>query len=135
MKDNIGIIDIGIGNIKSVQNIIYSCGYNSDIITKSQEVPNFKKIILPGVGSFDPFMNKLIELKFDKIIKDLVFKNKIIILGICLGMHVLFKNSEEGKINGLSILDGNIQKLNSKNKLVKIPHNGWNKIKIKKNNK
>tara|TARA_B100000029_G_C17581412_1_gene959772 strand:- start:1920 stop:2537 length:618 start_codon:yes stop_codon:yes gene_type:complete len=133
MQNNIGIIDVEIGNVKSIQNMIYSCGYESQIIKKKEELLNYNKVILPGVGSFDAFMLKLQEYDFVDILKDLISQKKIIILGICLGMHVLFKNSEEGKKNGLGVLKGKIEKLNLNDKKIKIPHNGWNEIKVKKN--
>ena len=133
MNEKIGIIDVGIGNVKSIQNMIYACGYDSHIIKSRDELKYFTKVILPGVGSFDAFMLKLMKYDFVDSLRNLISQNKIIILGICLGMHVLFNNSEEGNLNGLSVLDGKIEKLNLKDKKIKIPHNGWNEVKVKKN--
>lgn len=133
MNEKIGIIDVGIGNVKSIQNMIYACGYDSYIINSKDELKYFTKVILPGVGSFDSFMLKLQKYDFVDSLRNLILQNKIIILGICLGMHVLFTNSEEGNLNGLSVLDGKIEKLNLKDKKIKIPHNGWNEVKVQKN--
>ena len=133
MSKSLGIIDIGIGNVRSVQNMIYACDIESNIINSPNQLLNYNKIILPGVGSFDSFMSKLKDLDFIEPLRKLVLSKKIYILGICLGMHVLFDKSEEGKLNGLSLIDGEIQKLD--NNKIKIPHNGWNKLSIQKESK
>tara|TARA_A100001011_G_scaffold283622_1_gene294015 strand:- start:5850 stop:6464 length:615 start_codon:yes stop_codon:yes gene_type:complete len=135
MNKKIGIIDVGIGNIKSIQNMLYSCEADSYIITNPNEINNFSKVILPGVGSFDAFMKKLNEYNFVKPLKYNILKKKISLLGICLGMHVLFKKSEEGQLEGLFLLDGIIEKISNYNNKTKIPHNGWNTLKLEKESK
>lgn len=89
---------------------------------------DYDGLILPGVGNFDPAISSIGEDKelFTKAVKD-----RIPILGICLGMEMLFNRSEEGKLDGLAILDGEVIMLNKK--LTKIPHMGWNTLKIERN--
>ena len=82
MNEKIGIIDVGIGNVKSIQNMIYACGYESHIIKSRDELKYFTKVILPGVGSFDAFMLKLLKYDFVDSLRNLILQNKIIILGI-----------------------------------------------------
>lgn len=125
----IDVIDYGIGNIGSIQNMIKHIGGKSKVITTPEEIMSSKKLILPGVGSFDSAMNKLIALNLKEAIK-LAAKNGTYIYGICLGMQILFENSEEGIQQGLGLLEGNVIKF--KDDSVRIPHVGWNKVFSKK---
>lgn len=127
----IAIIDYGMGNLKSVKNALDFLGIES-IITKDKEViRKVKAIILPGVGAFGQAMDNLKKENLDIVIKDLASEGKII-LGICLGMQILFEEGFEGeKSKGLGLIKGNIRKIQPKEK-VKIPHMGWNNIVINK---
>jgi glutamine amidotransferase len=126
----LNLIKCGIGNIGSIRNALNSIGCSPNIVEHPSQINyDFKKIILPGVGSFDSF---IIGLKknglFDEI-KKLVLKNKYKILGICVGMQSFFTDSEEGIEKGLNIIEGNLVKLNNSNNY-KVPHMGWNNIEI-----
>lgn len=128
----IAIIDYGMGNLKSVKNALDYLGISS-IITKDKEViKSSKAIILPGVGAFKQAMENLKNDKLDIFIRDLAKEGKLII-GICLGMQILFEEGFEGeRCEGLGLIKGNIRKIQPKEK-VKIPHMGWNKIVINNN--
>lgn len=128
----IAIIDYKCGNILSVKNIIKKAGYRSILTNNPIEIKNSDKIILPGVGSFDYGMKKLKELNLVSVIKNHVKKNKPL-LGICLGMQLLTKSSEEGLEKGLNLIDAEVLKFQV-NKGYPIPHMGWNKIIVMKNN-
>ena len=129
-KKLIGIIDYQAGNISSLKNSIIKIGYNPVLIKKSEEIKNFSKIILPGVGSFELAINNLKANKID-IALDIFRKNKNNkLLGICLGMQLLFDNSEETnvskkKISGLRFLKGDVSIFSKKKRVMNI---GWNNI-------
>ena len=128
----INIVKSGVGNIGSLIKVINDLEYKYKIITNPDEFTNTQKLILPGVGSFDSFINSLKNQNlFDKIIH-LAKQQRYSILGICVGMQSLFKTSEEGKLNGLDLVKGQSIKFNL-NKL-KVPHLGWN-TKIHSDNK
>ena len=128
----IAIIDYGMGNLKSVKNALDFLGIPS-IITKDKGVIKASRaIILPGVGAFKQAMDNLKNDNLDIFIKDLANDGKLI-LGICLGMQILFEEGFEGdRCKGLGLIKGNIRKIQPKEK-VKIPHMGWNKIVINNN--
>lgn len=128
----IAIIDYGMGNLKSVKNALDFLGILS-VLTKDKEViRNSNAVILPGVGAFKQAMDNLKEDNLDIFIKDLANEGKLI-LGICLGMQILFEEGFEGeRCQGLGLIKGNIRKIQPKEK-VKIPHMAWNKIVINNN--
>ncbi len=129
MGNKIGIIDYGFGNVRSVENAFNYIGYDDvKIFDDSSMAKNFDKLILPGVGAFQDAIFNLKQQKFDIAIKEHIEKDKKL-LGICLGMQLFFdKSYENGIHNGLSILKGDIVKLNIKEK---VPHMGWNSLNIK----
>jgi glutamine amidotransferase len=133
----IAIIDYGLGNLGSVQNILKKVGCSDSIITLSPEaIANADKIILPGVGSFDNGMTQLKNLGLIEILNQEVLKNSKPILGICLGMQLMTQSSEEGILPGLGFFEATTEKFkfdkNSEN--LKIPHMGWNEVYIKHQN-
>ena len=123
------IIDYGMGNLKSVKNALNFLGLESKISSDEEEIRNADALILPGVGAFPDAMETIERLSLDKIIKEEVAKNKPL-LGICLGMQLLFENGFEGlERKGLGLLKGNIVKMkNDKKNNIKIPHIGWNNL-------
>ena len=122
----IGIIDYDAGNLFSITNSLKYLKINFIISDKNEELEKCSHLILPGVGSFLPAMNSLKKKGLDKFIKQSVFKNKPI-LGICLGMQLLFsKSSEFGNNIGLNLIKGKVNKIRS-NK-IKIPIVGWFKF-------
>lgn len=130
----ITIIDYGMGNLRSVQKAFERLKANAIISSNIGDIKKADKLVLPGVGDFKNGMNKLRELNLIDILNLKVLKNKIPILGICLGMQLFTNHSEEGDVDGLGWIDAETIKFNfqkSKNK-VKIPHMGWNNINISK---
>ena len=131
----IGIIDYRAGNVGSIQNIIKYVGGNSFISSDIQELSRADKLILPGVGSFDYGVEQLRKYNLDKFIIESASKKGVPLLGICLGMQLLGKSSDEGRLEGLSLFDAKIKKFNIEDKKYKIPHMGWNSVEITKKNK
>ena len=121
----IAIIDYGAGNLRSITNACKFIGYEVNLISEPKDLDNTEKIILPGVGHFGNAMEKLEP--FRKILIEKIDDN-IPFLGICLGIQLILEESEESeKTKGLGIFKGKCKKF----KGVKVPHMGWNNIKIK----
>lgn len=125
------IIDYGMGNLKSIYNALKSIKCECKISSNKQEIKEAKGLILPGVGAYKNSMKNLKDLGLDKVIKEEVSYGKPL-LGICLGMQVLFEKGYEGEeTEGLGLLKGSIVKM--KDNKVKIPHIGWNNLEKSKN--
>jgi len=125
----ISIIDYGMGNLKSVKKALKYIGEEAEITSDKNYIENSKGVILPGVGAFPEAMRNLRSKKLDVVIKDVVAKG-IPLLGICLGMQLLFDTGEEiEQCEGLGLIPGNITKLHGN---IKIPHMGWNSLNIKR---
>jgi len=122
----VAIFDYGAGNIFSLKSSLEKNDAQVDIITKLDNIKGYSGLLLPGVGNFDPAIKSLSSSKVE--FEDLV-KNHIPVLGICLGMEMFFEKSEEGKLGGLGVLEGEVILLPNK---LKIPHMGWNDLQIKK---
>tara|TARA_Y100001970_G_C14071964_1_gene769932 strand:- start:8 stop:616 length:609 start_codon:yes stop_codon:yes gene_type:complete len=128
------IIDFGMGNLHSVYTQCKKIETNTIVSSNLDDIYNANKLILPGVGHFSKAMERLNKLKFLDILNQKVIKYKTPILGICLGMQLLGKKSEEGGVNGLGWLNSNCRKFNFKKSKYKVPHMGWNNITVYKNN-
>ncbi|ODS41279.1 MAG: imidazole glycerol phosphate synthase, glutamine amidotransferase subunit [Candidatus Altiarchaeales archaeon WOR_SM1_79] len=127
------IVDYGVGNLGSILNMFKKIGVNARISSNIQDIEEAKKIILPGVGAFDNAMENLKNLGMIPILNKKVIKNKTPILGICLGMQLLTKGSEEGSLEGLGWIDAETVRFRlGDNRSLKIPHMGWNTIDIRK---
>jgi len=127
------IIDYGMGNLGSLANMLKKIRIPAKISSDLGDIESAEKLILPGVGSFDHGMQKLQELNLTDILNKLVIGEKIPILGICLGMQMFTKTSEEGTQPGLGWVDANTVKFKAdKGSSLKIPHMGWDTIDIKK---
>ena len=127
----IAIIDYDAGNIKSVEKAVQYLGEEAVITRDKDVILQSDKVILPGVGAFGEAMEKINAYGLKNTIYDLVEK-KTPFLGICLGLQLLFKSSEESPgATGLGILDGEILRIPAQEGL-KIPHMGWNSLKVKK---
>ena len=134
MSKKVLIIDYGVGNILSIKNAIEFNGHNANVSKNPQEIENSTHIILPGVGAFPSAMKKLKDLELIKPIKNAV-QNNSKLLGICLGMQLLFSSSEEFEnTDGLNLIPGEIIKINkfSQQKIIKLPNIGWRHCEIKK---
>lgn len=127
----ISIIDYDAGNIKSVEKALQYLGEEAVITRDRDVIMASDKVILPGVGAFGDAMNKIREYRLENVIYDVVDSKKPF-LGICLGLQLLYKTSEESPgATGLGILDGDIVRIPESEGL-KIPQIGWNNLQIKK---
>ena len=123
----IAIIDYGAGNIKSLQFALERLNIPSVLTSSQEEIEKADALILPGVGAFGDAMNELKKPGLDQIIKAEVAKNKPL-LGICLGMQMLYDSSDEHGLNeGLGLLKGHIGLIPD---TVKVPHMGWNSLEL-----
>ena len=130
-KNDIVIINYNMGNLGSVANMLNKIGASVSISSDPKVISYADKLILPGVGSYDHGMNSLHELGLIDILNQKVLEEKTPILGICLGMQLLTKYSEEGKKHGLGCIDAQTLKFSFNNKInneLKIPHMGWNSL-------
>jgi imidazole glycerol-phosphate synthase subunit HisH len=134
MPARVVIVDYGMGNLNSVKRTMDRMKVDSVISSDPKDIINSQKIILPGVGHFGKAMSNLKELNLLETLHEAVLVKKKPVLGICLGMQLMAKKSEEGDAEGLGWFDAEIKKFNVSDKLkYKIPHMGWNQIYIKKN--
>ena len=130
----VAIIDYGAGNIKSVENAVKFLGHDAVLTRDSEVILSADHVILPGVGAFGDAMGKLKEYGLTNVIYDVVDK-KIPFLGICLGLQLMFESSDESKgVAGLGLLKGKILRIPEKEGL-KIPHMGWNNIKVREDSR
>jgi len=122
------IIDYGMGNIHSVNKALQLYGAETVVTNKAKEILAADKAVLPGVGAFDDAMQELEKQKLIGCLFDLL-KANVPFLGICLGMQLLFEESEEAKkTKGLGILKGKVKRF-QESKSQKVPHMGWNQLK------
>ncbi|GLB49653.1 imidazole glycerol phosphate synthase subunit HisH [Neptunitalea lumnitzerae] len=118
---NIAIIDYGAGNIKNVQFAVKRLGYEAVLTNNEDFIRTADKVIFPGVGEASSAMNKLLDTGLDKVIPTLTQP----VLGICLGMQLMCKHTEEGNTKGLGIFDVEVFKFKGEEK---VPQIGWNQI-------
>ena len=124
----LGLIDYGMGNLHSVRKAFERFGYSIVDIHQPEDLETLDALVLPGVGSFDPAMDNLMATGLIPDLKDWV-KNGRPLLGICLGLQLLFENSEEGERDGLGLLPGRIEKLPAQHG-ERLPHMGWAPLKV-----
>ena len=125
----IAILDYDAGNLKSVEKALGFLGEESIITRDRREVAKADKLILPGVGSFGAAMQQLRNYEIDKMLQQAVAEGKPL-LGVCLGLQLLFEDSEESPgVEGLHLLKGHILKIPDQEGL-KIPHIGWNSLQL-----
>ncbi len=126
----IAVIDYGAGNLQSVKKALDFIGCENIATANADDIAAADGLILPGVGSFGDAMASLRERGLDKVIESEVKKGKPL-FGICLGLQLLFEESEESPgVKGLGLLKGKIQKI-PKKEGIKVPHMGWNSLEIK----
>ncbi|AOO65969.1 imidazole glycerol phosphate synthase subunit HisH [Sulfurospirillum halorespirans] len=130
----IGLIDYNMGNLRSVTNAFEKLGVAVEIVKDAGTVSKFDKIILPGVGAFKDAMGCLKERNLDEAVRAFAISGKPL-LGICLGMQLLFESSVEfGDCAGLGLIEGEIVKFDTSrfDQRLKVPHMGWNQLHVKK---
>ncbi len=130
----ISIVKYGVSNLGSIRNMLKKIGVTSNFVSCNDDIEKAKKIILPGVGSFDNGVSSLQELEIFDSIKNAANRD-VPILGICLGMQLLGRASEEGKLEGLGLIPGKTVRFHLNDKNLKVPHMGWNQIKPSQDSK
>ncbi|RBQ22979.1 Imidazole glycerol phosphate synthase subunit HisH [Candidatus Methanobinarius endosymbioticus] len=122
----ITVIDYGSGNLRSISNSFSHINVESTITNDPEEVAEAEYLVLPGVGAFGQIMKSIEPYK--KVIKEHVDDGKPF-LGVCLGLQALLSSSEEAPgVKGLSIFKGEVKKLPNDNRMLKMPHMGWNRL-------
>ena len=129
MKQTLAIVDYRMGNLNSVKKKLDRLKTTVSITSNPRDIVKADKIILVGVGHFAKAMKNIKELDLLDALSEVAIIKKKPVLGICLGMQLMAKDSEEGKTEGLGWLDANVRKMQVDDTLkFKIPHTGWNKI-------
>ena len=133
MKQDVIIVNYGMGNLFSLQRILEQMGYNCLTSNSKEVIYQAKRIILPGVGHFGKAMENLQSMDLLTTLNEVALVRKIPILGICLGMQLMASYSEEGNAKGLNWFNAEVKKIIVRDpSLYKIPHVGWNDLKIMK---
>lgn len=131
----IAIINYGLGNLASIQNMCKRLGIEAEVTNDLEKISKASKLILPGVGHFEKGIGNLQASELIPLLNELVIKNKIPILGICLGAQLMTKHSQEGDVDGLGWVDATTVRFDqSKINGLKVPHMGWSEIHLAKNN-
>jgi len=123
----ISVLDYGMGNIGSILNMFKWIGVEAKVCNDLSSLESAEKLILPGVGAFDHAMSRIIELGILEALNQKALIEEIPILGICLGMQLITRGSEEGKKKGLSWIPADAKSF-PKSSGLKIPHMGWNTV-------
>lgn len=132
-RATIVVVDYGMGNLGSIMNMLKKVGARAIRSSSASDVEKAGKLILPGVGAFDAGMRSLSDLGLVPVLNRRVIEGKTPILGICLGMQLLARGSEEGQLPGLGWVDADVLKFRFDgihDKGLKIPHMGWNTVEV-----
>ncbi len=125
------IVDYGAGNIGSVRNMLRKLGLEVIVSSQEKDLRSCEKLILPGVGSFDYAMHNLKKSGLYDLLNELVLYDQKPILGVCLGMHLMTRASEEGVESGLGWIEADVKRFTLDD--LPVPHMGWNYIKQRQN--
>ena len=127
------LIDYQCGNLRSVQQALEACGADVSVSSSPEGISRAQKLVLPGVGAFPVGMSNLRSLGLDEAIKERV-QAGVPLLGICLGMQLLFESStEHGGDTGLGLIKGNVVQIQVPDRRVKLPNVGWAPLHVEKN--
>jgi glutamine amidotransferase len=129
MTAMIVVIDYGLGNVGSIRNMLVRCGASAIVSSDPDDVLAADKLILPGVGSFDTGMSELRASGLLPVLTEAVRDRGVPVLGICLGMQMLGRRSDEGRCEGLGWLDAETVRLSVPADFAgKVPHMGWSSV-------
>ncbi len=125
------IVNYGLGNLASIRNMFKRIGVHSEISGDPQVIAGAQRLVLPGVGAFDNGMQNINNAGLVPVLNKKALEDKVPILGICLGMQLLGKGSEEGQLPGLGWVDGRCRRFDpgAAGHTLKVPHMGWNEVK------
>ncbi len=126
------IVHSNIGNVGSIKNMLKKIGVESVLSRETEVIEKADRLILPGIGAFDRGMQNLADLDLINLLNKKVLEDKTPVLGVCLGMQLMTKSSEEGKLQGLGWIDAETIKFPSDDKTLRVPHMGWNILNLKK---
>jgi glutamine amidotransferase len=129
-KPNVSIPALPICNVGAVANMVRKCGGVPHIIQNPDDLISAEHVIIAGVGAFDAGMRALKSGGWISPLQEIVENGKIPILGICLGMQLMCRQSEEGATSGLAWFEADVRRLDTQNQMLKVPHMGWNTINI-----
>jgi len=124
----ITIVDYGMGNLGSIHNMLKKIGVASVVSADPAAIAEAHKLILPGVGAFDAGMEQLERSSLAPVLRERVQERGVPILGICLGMQLMTRRSEEGHRPGLGWIDADAVRFTTTDAALKIPHMGWNLV-------
>ncbi len=126
----ITIIDYGVGNVLAFVNVYNRLNIPVTVAKSADNLRNASRLILPGVGSFDHAMQQFDQSGMRQLVEQLVMRDKLPIIGICVGMQMLAKSSDEGNLPGLGWIDGTVKKfdLSAMPPDTNLPHMGWNDV-------
>lgn len=126
----IAILDYGLGNILAFANVYKRLNIQVTVARNEEQLRDASKIILPGVGAFDHAMQLLEQSGMRGALDDLVIKQRVPVLGICVGMQIIAGSSEEGALPGLGWIDGRVRKIDPSTLpgATRLPHMGWNDV-------
>jgi len=124
----IGIIDYGLGNISAFLNVYKRLNIEAAVVRNADELGGADKLLLPGVGAFDHAMELLETSGMRVALDELVLQRKVPVLGICVGMQILARGSDEGQAAGLGWIDGSVKGFKSLGQDLLLPHMGWNDV-------
>lgn len=131
MTIKVAIISYGLGNIRSLYNSLKKIEIDAEIINDPEKINDFNKVFLPGVGSYKDAIDRIRKLGWERAIKNFSSDNTKSLFGICVGMQILSTYGYEyGKSNGLNIIEGYVDRMDKQGCILKLPHIGWNNIKI-----
>lgn len=122
------VVDAGIGNLGAIPNMLKRLGVSAKVTNNREEIGQADRLILPGVGAFDPAMQTLHDLDIVEALREKALIQRVPVLGVCLGMQLMFDGSEEGSLPGLGWIPGRVVKFtpDASDRTVRIPHMGWN---------
>jgi imidazole glycerol-phosphate synthase subunit HisH len=124
----ITIVDFNMGNLGSIQNMLRKIGVESQITAEHERIASADRLVLPGVGAFDAGMGNLESAGLIEVLNRRVLQDRVPVLGICLGMHLMTRGSAEGRRRGLGWVKADTVRFAPADASLKVPHMGWNRV-------